>query len=131
MIAHSMNALIFIGAIAISLFAGKLIAHYCGGLPGSLYGMLIFCGLLQLGIIQAKRVQTFALQFIQYMPIVFLPVCVGVIEYSDMIQTFGIKLVITGLLTTFSTMTLVAVIANTYLKNSTINNPVSSRGNDE
>lgn len=106
------NACIFSFAIITSLFLGKLVAHLLGGLPGSLYGMLIFFGLLQTGIIEAEKVQFFATYFIQYMPIVFLPVCIGVIEYGDVIQTFGIKLLIIGMVATFTTLTLVAIIAN-------------------
>lgn len=121
------NACIFSLAILASLLLGKLIAHLLGGLPGSLYGMLIFFGLLQTGIIEAEKIQFFATQFIQYMPIVFLPVCVGIIEYGDIIQTFGIKLLIIGITATFTTLTLVAIIANKAMddpstKNQSINN---------
>ena len=121
------NASIFSLAIIASLLSGKLIAHLLGGLPGSLYGMLIFFGLLQTGIVEAEKIQFFTTQFIQYMPIVFLPVCVGVIEYGDIIQTFGIKLLIIGMVATFTTLTLVAVIANKTMsnppaKNSSISN---------
>lgn len=116
------NACIFSLAIISSLLLGKLIAHLLGGLPGSLYGMLIFFGLLQTGIVEAEKIQFFATQFIQYMPIVFLPVCVGVIEYGDIIQTFGIKLLIIGMIATFTTLTLVAVIANKTIGDSSVNN---------
>ena len=117
------HACIFSLAILASLLLGKLIAHLLGGLPGSLYGMLIFFGLLQTGIIEAEKIQFFATQFIQYMPIVFLPVCVGVIEYGDIIQTFGIKLLLIGVTATFTTLTLVAVIANKAMDDSSIKNP--------
>lgn len=116
------NACIFSLAIISSLLLGKLIAHLLGGLPGSLYGMLIFFGLLQTGIVEAEKIQFFATQFIQYMPIVFLPVCVGVIEYGDIIQTFGIKLLIIGMIATFTTLTLVAVIANKTIGDPSVNN---------
>jgi len=116
------NACIFSLAILASLLLGKLIAHLLGGLPGSLYGMLIFFGLLQTGIIEAEKIQFFATQFIQYMPIVFLPVCVGIIEYGDIIQTFGIKLLIIGITATFTTLTLVAVIANKAMDDPSTNN---------
>ena len=115
------NACIFSLAILASLLLGKLIAHLLGGLPGSLYGMLIFFGLLQTGIIEAEKIQFFATQFIQYMPIVFLPVCVGIIEYGDIIQTFGIKLLIIGMTATFTTLTLVAVIANRTMDDPSMN----------
>lgn len=114
------NACIFSFAIITSLFLGKLIAHLLGGLPGSLYGMLIFFGLLQTGIIEAEKMRFFATHFIQYMPIVFLPVCVGVIEYGDIIQTFGIKLLFVGVTATFTTLTLVAIIANKTMQNSPV-----------
>lgn len=125
------NACIFSLAIMTSLFLGKLIAHLLGGLPGSLYGMLIFFGLLQTGIIEPEKVQFFSARFIQYMPIVFLPVCVGVIEYRDVIQTAGVKLLLIGMIATFITLTLVAIIANKTMgdpadSNSSINHSPSN-----
>lgn len=105
------SILLLIAGIMLSLMLGKWLAHIVGGLPGSLYGLLIFCGMLKLKWINADKINPIATQGLQLMPVVFLPVCVGVMNYTDLIRSFGLTLLFIGVVTTLLTLSVVGLLA--------------------
>lgn len=111
-----LQTVIFCLAVAGCLALGKLTVWAAAGLPASLYGMLYFCLILHLGWIDADLISEHVGHSIVWMPIVFLPICVGVIEYKEILQSFGFSILIIGLTTTLLTIACVGWSAQTYTK---------------
>ncbi len=101
--------------IALCLGVGHIFASVLGVLPASLYGMLLFAALLATGLMDEERLGKSVARIVYYMPIVFLPICVGVMEYTDLIASVGWKLLLIGVLTTLLTMSLIAFVASRML----------------
>lgn len=102
------NFAITITAIAFSLACGKVLNHSVGGLPASLYGLLFFAGILRTGIFNSEDCGEVVSKLIYYMPIVFLPVCVGVMEYLELFTEIGLKVLFIGITTTLLGVVVVA-----------------------
>jgi len=83
-------------AVAIALFLGRLVAHFVGGLPASLYGMMIFAGIFLLGLIDANEAGKVIETYLSYSSLVFIPVCVGIIGYGDLFVSEGWKILLIG-----------------------------------
>ena len=99
-----LHVLIFCITIASCLALGKFTVWIVGGLPASLYGMLYFCLALHFQWVKAQTVGTLVDRSIVWVPIVFLPVCVGVIEYQETLRVFGLTILIAGLITMLLTI---------------------------
>ena len=95
--------------IAACLAFGKLIAATMGGLPASLYGMLIFTSALHFQLINAKRVSASITWIIQNMGVCFVPAGVGIINHYQLIQAHGITLVAIIFVSTFILLTFVGL----------------------
>lgn len=52
---------------------------------------------------------------LRFLSFVFVPVSVGVMQYGDLILRSGGKILLVGLVTTFSLMTLVGVLSRKFL----------------
>jgi len=109
------NIIYTILAISICLGLGKLINYAIGGLPPSLYGMIIYCLLLQLSLIKPSRVQQPNQWTIKHMGVCFVPAAVGVINHFELIKNHGIAIVGIIFLTTFLLLTFVGILAEKYL----------------
>lgn len=105
---HLINSAITFVLIFISLGLGKIINQLLGGLPASLYGLLIFAGLLSSGFFNTEACGQVVAKIIYYMPIVFLPVCVGVMEYFDLFAKIGLQVLFIGIVTTLLGIVVVA-----------------------
>jgi len=80
----------FISAIIIlaCLFLGKLMAYSLNlGFPSTIIGMLILFGLLISGVIKPHLVLPCSEPLLKYMPLLFIPTLVGVIEHLALIKT--------------------------------------------
>ena len=104
------NALYSIFIIALCLILGKIIDALIGGLPGSLYGMLIFTTLLHYKIISEARISATIAWLIQHMGVCFVPAGVGIINHFDLIKIHGITLVSIIFVTTFLIFTVVGLL---------------------
>ncbi len=109
------NILYTILAISFCLGLGKLINDFVGGLPASLYGMIIYCLTLQLGLVTPSRVQQANQWAIKHMGVCFTPAAIGVINHFELIKTHGFAMVGIIFFTTFLLLTLVGVLAEKYL----------------
>ena len=104
------NALYSIFIIALCLILGKIIDALIGGLPSSLYGMLIFTTLLHYKIINEARIAATIAWLIQHMGVCFVPAGVGIINHFDLIKAHGITLVSIIFVTTFLIFTVVGLL---------------------
>lgn len=79
----------------IMLLLGNLISHYVPvGIPGSIWGLLILFIGLTTRIIRLEWIYFGSSLLIRYMAVLFVPVSVGIIKYSDLlIEQINILLV--------------------------------------
>lgn len=103
-------------AIGLSLAIGKLVNFALGGLPASLYGMIIYCLLLQLNWLSAERVSTANQWFIKNMGVCFVPAGVGIINHFELIKQHGIAIVAIIFISTFCLLTFVGILSQRYLQ---------------
>ena len=104
------NFLYSILMIALCLILGKIIDAMLGGLPGSLYGMLIFTSLLHYRIIKSHRISATIAWLIQHMGVCFVPAGVGIINHFDLIKSHGFTLISIIFVTTFLIITFVGLL---------------------
>jgi len=109
------NILYTIFAISLSLGLGKLINHVVAGLPASLYGMLIYCLLLQLNWLNPRKVDQANQWIISNMGVCFVPAAVGVIDHFELFKNHGFTIVSIIFFTTFMLLTFVALLAEKYM----------------
>lgn len=102
---------LFVISILSCLFLGKVTYGMIGGLPASLYGMLFFTLVLRLGLVDPVKIDAWVKSSISYMPIVFLPVCIGVVQYWSLIQRSGLVIFTAAILATLTTLTVVGILA--------------------
>ena len=101
--------------IAMCLFLGKFIKALVGGLPASIYGMIIFAGLLRSGLVSSARVSGCIDIYIKYMLIVYAPTVLGVMEFSELFLVAGWKIVLVAVPTTVIGIVLAGVVAQKVL----------------
>ena len=95
-------------AILASLLIGKLLAHFAGGLPASLYGMIVFSLMLHFKIFDAEKIEQAISWIIANMGVCFVPAGVGIINHFELIKHHGITIVAIIFITTFILLTSVA-----------------------
>lgn len=112
------NILKMIGQFALSLailllmlYAGKLLNWVIPSIPEGILGLLLlFFGLVS-GIVKKTWILPTAHLFNRYMPICFLPICVGIMNYGDVLQTHFIDLVLANLLSSALSLLVIAFVA--------------------
>lgn len=73
-------------------------------IPGSIIGMLLLLVLLLTGIIKTSWVESGAWLLIQNLPLLFLPVTLGIIQYGDFFKGRGMLLFVIVLISTLCVM---------------------------
>lgn len=114
------NILYTVFAISLCLGLGKLVNFYFSGLPGSLYGMIFYCLLLQLGWLNPERISQANKWIIKHMGICFVPAAMGVINHFELIKQHGFTIVLSIFITTFILLTFVGLLAERYLDSTTV-----------
>ncbi len=109
------NILYTVLAICFCLGLGKLVNFYFAGLPASLYGMILYCLLLQLGWLKPEKISQTNHWIIKHMGVCFVPAAVGVINHFDLIKYHGFTIVVSIFFTTFILLTFVGLVAERYL----------------
>ena len=72
--------------LSIMLYLGNLIAYYIpSGVPGSIWGLLLLFLGLTTRLIHLNWVYLGASLLIRFMAVLFVPVSVGIIKYSDLL----------------------------------------------
>lgn len=122
------NIIYTISAIIICLALGKTLNYCIGGLPASLYGMIIYCLFLQLGWLAPDKVHQANKWGINHMGVCFIPAAVGVINHFELIKNHGYSLVAIIFFTTFFLITFIGVLAEKYLVSEQKKTTLESRG---
>lgn len=111
------NALYSLLAISLCLALGKGLFALVGGLPASLYGMIIFTLFLHFQWINADKVQKSIVWIIQHMGVCFVPAGVGIINHYQLIKNHGFALVGIIFISTFILLTFVGLSYQYFLNN--------------
>lgn len=104
----------FARSLAILLFMlwiGKILNRVIPAIPEGIWGLLLLFFCLVTGIIQKAWILPIARIFNRYMPICFLPICVGIMQYGDVLQTHFIDLVLANILSSALSLLIIAFIA--------------------
>ena len=115
------NALYSILIIALCLLVGKIIAASLGGLPGSLYGLILFTSVLHFKIVSADKIQQTVAWIISHMGICFVPSGVGIINHFNLLKNHGITIVAIIFFTTFLLLSIVGLWFERITSNTTTN----------
>ncbi|WP_240374562.1 CidA/LrgA family protein [Bacillus piscicola] len=102
--------MIRIGAHILILYAFYYVGMWLQNLlnivmPGSIIGMLLLLALLFMRVIRPQWIGTGAQLLIAHMPLLFLPVTVGVISYLHVFKGKGLWIIVVTLLSTVAVMT--------------------------
>lgn len=108
------NSLYSIAFITLCLLLGYGIHFTIGGLPSSLYGMIIFTLFLHLRICNADKVKASIAWGLKHMGVCFVPAGVGIINHYQLIKTHGLTLVAITFISTFFILTFVGVVAQRF-----------------
>jgi holin-like protein len=103
------NAIYSVLVVVLCLSIGKLITAFIGGLPASLYGMIIFTLLLHFQLFNANKIERSIEWALQNMGVCFVPAGVGIINHFELIKAHGLTIVFIVFITTFLLMTLVGL----------------------
>jgi len=97
-------------AIAACVIFGKVVSHYIGGLPSSLYGLIVFTLLLHIKVLSADRIKLSIEWIMKNMSICFVPAGVGIIDHFELIQQHGLAIIFIIFITTLLLITVVGVL---------------------
>lgn len=73
-------------------------------IPGSMIGMFILLFLLATKIVKVKWIEEGTAFLLRHMPLVFLPVTVGILSFLDVFTGKGFLLIVVALLSTYLVM---------------------------
>ena len=124
------NILYSILAILICLLLGYCTYYLIGGIPASLYGMLILTICLSLNVIKADRINQTIQFIISNMGVCFVPAAVGIIEYVSLIKSYGLIITISVIFTTFALITIVAMLYQYFVENEQ-DSTLTNKGNSD
>lgn len=104
------NTAYSIFAILACLMLGKLITYLLGGLPASLYGMIIFSLSLHFKLFDASKIAPTIAWIISNMGVCFVPAGVGIINHFELIEKHGLTIVFIIFTSTFLLLTTVGYL---------------------
>ena len=97
----------------IILYLGNLIAHYVpAGVPGSIWGLLLLFLGLTTRLIHLDWIYLGASLLIRFMAVLFVPVSVGIIKYSDLLVEQVNILLIPNVVSTCVTLVVMGLLGN-------------------
>ena len=97
----------------IMLYLGNLIAHYVpAGVPGSIWGLLLLFLGLTTRLIRLDWIYLGASLLIRFMAVLFVPVSVGIIKYSDLLIEQVNILLIPNVVSTCVTLVIMGLLGN-------------------
>ena len=95
------------------LFAGEWLAELLPvGVPGSILGLLLLFFGLTTQVIKVEWIMFGAGLLIRYMAVLFVPVSVGIIKYSDLLVSQANALLIPNIVSTCVTLVLIGFLGD-------------------
>jgi holin-like protein len=102
-------------AITLSLGLGKLVNTWLGGLPASLYGMIFYCILLQMNLVNASKVSRTNIWLVKNMGVCFVPAGIGIINHLELIKSHGVALISIIFFSSFVLLTIIGWLSERFL----------------
>lgn len=97
----------------VMLYLGNLLAHYIpAGVPGSIWGLLLLFLGLTTRLIHLDWIYLGASLLIRFMAVLFVPVSVGIIKYSDLLMEQVNILLIPNVVSTCVTLVIIGFFGN-------------------
>ena len=115
---NTLNILYAIVSIGSCLVVGQLLSSLIGGLPRSLYGLILFTLFLHFKFIKAVRIQASISWGIRNMGVCFVPAGVGIIEHYELVKHHGLAIVGLTFVSTLLLLTFVALVYQKFELNS-------------
>ncbi|CAK9885384.1 MAG: hypothetical protein XXXJIFNMEKO3_01782 [Candidatus Erwinia impunctatus] len=98
--------------IYLCLYAGTLLAVLLhGAIPGSILGMLLLFKLLSSQLLPVEWVRPGCHLLIRYMVLLFVPVSVGVMSYTDILMAQFGPIVVSTLVSTLIVIVVVGIVS--------------------
>lgn len=98
--------------LLVALYLGKGIAKLLPiGIPESIWGLLLLLIAMVSGVIKQHWVSPTSRLLTRYMPLFFLPICVGIIEYADILAQHFASLVLANLFSSIFSLLLIGWLA--------------------
>lgn len=106
----------FLILCAIQLFCNWIvkIAHIV--LPAPISGIIVFALLLQFNVIKKEWVRDICNLLLKYMPLLFVPLFVGIIAYYSIIERNLVPIILNVILTTTATLIITAIFVENVIK---------------
>lgn len=93
------------------LWGGKGLNLVIPAIPEGIWGLLLLFFCLVSGIIKKAWILPTARLFNRYMPICFLPICVGIMNYGDVLRSHFVDLVLANIFSSIISLLLIAFVA--------------------
>lgn len=106
----------FLIIISIQAFSHCIIQLLKLPLSEAILGLMIFTGLLKLEIINKNYVEDCVNLILNYMPLLFIPLFVGIISYYNIIENELLKLALIIILSTIFVLILTALTVEAIIK---------------
>lgn len=97
--------------LLIMLWGGKGLNWIVPVIPEGIWGLLLLFFCLVSGIIKKTWILPTARIFNRYMPICFLPICVGIINYGEVLKAHFVDLLLANLLSSVISLLFIAFVA--------------------
>ena len=110
------NMLYSVFTIMLCLYVGKAINAFFGGLPSSLYGMIVLNFLLHFRLFNAERLKQTVAWIIKNMSVCFVPAGVGIIEHFDIVAQHGLSIIWVIFISTMALITVVGLLVEKFAK---------------
>ncbi|MFC3747444.1 CidA/LrgA family protein [Paenibacillus sp. GCM10012306] len=102
----TISGLLQIGGLTIfSLLINSLASWLHFPIPGSILGMVILFLLLEFGVVRLNWVEVGASWLLAELLLFFIPSAIGVMKYTDMLETDGLRVLAVVVVGTFAVMT--------------------------
>ncbi len=114
--------------ITIVALIGELL-HYVLPLsfPASIYGLVIMYLLLQFKIVKVEKIKPVSDFFIEVMPIMFVPACVGLMDTYKEVSHLIVPIILVGIVSTAVIMAVTGVSCQAVIRRSNANGKKGDR----
>ncbi|MBK1884378.1 CidA/LrgA family protein [Luteolibacter pohnpeiensis] len=93
-----------IGMILFWWLAQCLTAHFHWPIPGSLLGLMLLWGLLELGLLKLHWIEQGADSLLRHLMLFFVPAMLALVDHHELFSLLGIKLILVVLISTVVVM---------------------------
>ncbi|MET3505920.1 CidA/LrgA family protein [Halalkalibacter oceani] len=84
-------------------------------IPGSIIGMLLLFTLLSTKIVPVRFIEEGSAFMLRHMPLLFLPVTVGILQFLDVFAGKGVFLIVIALISTVMVLVIVGLTSQVFL----------------